>query len=386
MIQQKGSSLIVTLIFIAAMTLIVLYTAKVSVIEQKMSGNSYRSSQSFEAANAGIEMMTSALLQTMIDTNGDGAADSDLHFDTNNDGNFDQALPLVNQISAAGSSDKFTISFSDLAQSTPVSLSHVLVTSAGISQDGRAASIIQQEFAALPTLATLPLTTLTAKGSVTLNGSSSLKNTDIDPDFVVIRAGGATTLSANIIGSDGSRLLSSSSSVQQSDSSLPSDSNTFFRLFFSQSKGVIKPLAQHLIQLTGDGVFNGQSLSNRVGRQTGSVIWIDGLSADGSRKKVVLNGGTKIGINASNNIKPVIIVIENASSIEITGNVEIYGLLYIIGDFNATSSAFSLTGGLVVEGNLTQNSGIDLKYDANILEQLRGVGRLAKLPGSWSDF
>ncbi|TNG02135.1 MAG: hypothetical protein EP297_01520, partial [Gammaproteobacteria bacterium] len=80
--QQRGAmSLLISLVILVLITFVSLYTAHTVSMEQKITGNEFRSRQSFEAAEAGLRGALT-YLRNGIDRNDDGLADTNVFIST----------------------------------------------------------------------------------------------------------------------------------------------------------------------------------------------------------------------------------------------------------------------------------------------------------------
>ncbi len=149
-------------------------------------------------------------------------------------------------------------------------------------------------------------------------------------------------------------------------------SDQFFFSFFGQSKSDVKAQAT---QISCD------SCNASLGGLTGQLIWVNPASA-GSTPHV--NSNTQIGSVT----QPVILIIEGgADGFKLNGTADIFGIVYVIGDWdNSGGGNASITGAAVAEGHFDGTGTPNPIYDATILNRLNGMGTIARIPGSWKDF
>jgi len=377
-----------------------------------MIGNDYRSKEALGAASAGIEVISAFFADGGdMDTNGNGVPDSDetdldgiLKIDADRNGVLDVNLAVANAVSDNPYEASITAISDDssvTASGTIVnSLKHVRITSVGNSEDGRARRSISQEFMVFTNVLGGPPVPLIAKDNVALSGNVTIENTvksedDNDSnDFVTIWAGGNVALSGSAKtesakGVNGSKLncepscTTAVSNVVQNDAALPADGDAFFDIFFNQPKAQVKASADIVIDLSGD-----TNISSLINNKTGVLIWVDADDTSPTQHyTITINGGSVIGKNASGQINPVVLILERPLDVIINGGVEVYGFVYIIGDFNQPGAGnLEVFGSAVVEGTVLKNGTPNVVFDPDLLNNLKGVGRLAKIPGTWRDF
>ncbi|MBT5229506.1 MAG: hypothetical protein HOM11_04430, partial [Methylococcales bacterium] len=157
----------------------------------------------------------------------------------------------------------------------------------------------------------------------------------------------------------------------------------FFDIFFNQPKAQVKASADIVIDLSGD-----TNISSLINNKTGVLIWVDADDTSPTQHyTITINGGSVIGKNASGQINPVVLILERPLDVIINGGVEVYGFVYIIGDFNQPGAGnLEVFGSAVVEGTVLKNGTPNVVFDPDLLNNLKGVGRLAKIPGTWRDF
>jgi hypothetical protein len=116
----------------------------------------------------------------------------------------------------------------------------------------------------------------------------------------------------------------------------------------------------------------------------GEVIWIEG---DTSLSKVTV--GCEVPVTGSNvcpsgSVNPSIVIVNG--DLETSGTPHFYGLLYVIGDMNMSSST-AVMGAAIVGGSTSSTSGsLDVWYNSDVLNTVRDNGPLAGAPGSWQDW
>ncbi|MDX1811281.1 MAG: hypothetical protein R3240_04995, partial [Gammaproteobacteria bacterium] len=101
--------------------------------------------------------------------------------------------------------------------------------------------------------------------------------------------------------------------------------------------------------------------------------------------KVVLDGVT-LGSAAY----PVVVVVDlaNSGTFQMKNNATIYGLLLVKsagGTWNNSSNNATVYGAVVVENGNINATGLNVRYDKEVYDNLNRVGVYTRVPGSWSD-
>jgi hypothetical protein len=84
----------------------------------------------------------------------------------------------------------------------------------------------------------------------------------------------------------------------------------------------------------------------------------------------------------------VILIIEGgASGFKLNGTADIYGIVYVIGDWdNSGGGNANISGAAVAEGEFHSTGTPNPTYDETVLNRLNALGTFARIPGSWKDF
>lgn len=204
---------------------------------------------------------------------------------------------------------------------------------------------------------------LYSAGSVSLTGNASITNTSVTTGSSNF-AGSNIVSSSNVVlnGNAGTYVSNGSGGLTQisqagqpfgqdiiQNSSLFNASNLFTSVF-NQSKATIKASANQSYTNTTISGATYQSAGNKI-------IWMDaGLN---------ISGNMTIGSPTS----PVILVAN--SNVNISGNVTIYGLLYVTQGLNLSGNV-TIVGFTAVEGavNSSGNTQITYAYNSNVLQNL----------------
>lgn len=82
--------------------------------------------------------------------------------------------------------------------------------------------------------------------------------------------------------------------------------------------------------------------------------------------------------------RPVVAVIDG--DMEPAGPVRIHGLLFVLGDWLAGDGAIVAEGSIIVAGDAVDIGPAQLVYHPGAMDYLRETGRFTPVPGSWVDF
>jgi len=389
--QQRGfATLLTSLIILVGITLITLFTARTTLMEQRMSANHYRSSQAYAAAYAAYSYGLSYFKQGGFDQNNDGTID------------YSQATPFSLSLTNTSAKLYFDNNTSNCSATTP-NLSQGKLVAEGLSDDGKGWHTISQ---CVTTLSILrgggPEQPLISRSSVSLTGNASVinryGNTTIwagDPVILgnsnsiktYIRDAGtplsaATTVLESTNSTVATQIISSSNlgigfDIIESDPTLSGlTADDFFDNTFVLSRDQIKTLAQNADQL-----FTDSDIANIDGL-TG-LIWVEGDSH--------LSGGD-IGTST----QPAIVIFNGNA--QITGNPTIHGLVYVCGQLKV-SGTVSVVGASVIEGDpslvpagmdpVIGNGTLNQVFAPSLLQSTTKpplVGLTVAVAGTWKDW
>jgi Tfp pilus assembly protein PilX len=334
--HQRGfATLLTSLIILVGITLITLFTARTTLMEQRMSANHYRSSQAFYAAQAALEIGigyinqygTANLLGKVFPPSGDPLL---LEYPFNNDATLELKSPTnptnCYQLIATGKSDD-QIGIRTISQCvTTLDISRgggpeqPLISRSSVSLTGNA-SVINR----------YGNTTIWSGDPVTLGNSNSIKTyireagTPLSASTAVLESTDSTVATQIISSSN----LGIGFDIIESDPALSGlTAEDFFDNTFVLSRDQIKTLAQNAGQL-----LPASDIADIDGL-TG-LIWIEGDS--------ILSVGD-IGTST----QPAIVIFNGNA--RITGNPTIHGLAYVRGQLKV-SGTVSVVGASVIEGD-----------------------------------
>ena len=357
--QAGAATLLITVILLVSISMIAIFAANYSIMQQKISVNGHRNQQAFEAAEAGLEYGINYFQQnsaTIIASTTAGFINPYSDSNTNN-------VALAN-------GSHYTITYAN-----PVANNYrlITVTSTGTSDDGTATRTVSQQINFGSILHTAPTSTLVTHGGLALSGSATIVNTQTNATVqsgggTDIEGSGQTTISTGV----GSNSSSIGSDVQQNVASISSQSTTdFFASYFGVSSSTVQSNAAYTYTDLGN-------YSSVLSGKTGSLIWITQSSGDAT-----INGSITVG-SATN---PVILIING--NLNLGGSATIYGLVFVLG--SATTDIIGgshVIGGLISVGDLNVRGNTALTYDSSVLTNIQNniSTYYAKIPGSWRDF
>lgn len=391
--QTGSATLAMSLILLILITMVSVYTSRTVLLEKKISANDFRERQAFEAAESGLTTAISYLASA-------GG------FDKDNDG----VLDPVFDTDADGIGDTNNLVYSDNSSVT-VTLNGAFpsfeLQSVGLSDDLTATRTVQSLVATVDALPNAPDNPLTTRGTVIINGSATVHNPE---GHSTIWSGNDVELGANNATAtnianptdpgyptcmDTSMTCSTTRSsskvaigldVIEHDSSLGNLTPAqMFQNFFGtsmanyrESRVSLDVLAANANNLATDTASPGVHLG------AGEVIWVEGntsLNKTTVGCEVAVTGG---GTCPAASVNPSVIIING--DLETSGTPHFYGLLYVVGDINMSSST-NVMGAAIVSGNTSSTSGsLDVWFNSDVLNQVRDNGPLAGAPGSWQDW
>jgi len=414
--QRGAATLVVTIVLLFAMTLVAAYANRNLVFEQRTSANQVRSTQAFEAAEAGLEWALVMLNQRQrlgagCLPSGDAKAlsfrERSLRYSaadgmhtpvTWDDGGKASALraacvraaagwtcscpstghPSLAEPDGNGAHPAFSVEFTAGPRAGMVRVSATGCTrlgppcGSGTGKAGDASMQVQALLALVPGLATPPLAPLTVKDSVDVAGMLGLHNPDAGAGGVVLHAGGSAAMpNARITTAPGG---STSAAHVVADATLAAASAAgFFSSFFGLDKSTWRDqpaVARFVCESTC-----GAALAAAIDGGSHSLIWIDG--------DLQLEGPLALGSHE----RPVMLVASGA--VRLRGGVALHGVAHGASvAWNDTGTGGAIVRGAVISESSFEGDGSpDLVYDPAVLAALKGnSGSFARVPGSWKDF
>lgn len=419
------------LFFIIA--LVAAYTSRNMVFEQRTSANQYRSTQAFEAAEAGAQLALAMLNGGRVDaacrastdlTNSTFraryidtiAADSNITIKTRSTGTpptlmpvciFDaasgewicncpsDAAPVLPTVGASSARPMFRIKF-DYIQGSGTRRDAVRIVSVGCSrpdssciQDtttapgGDAMSVVTMLVTLKSGLPTLPSAAVVARGNVAGGGMLAVTNIDPGTSGMTVMAGGTingvqpTTLTGSPV----------SLSLTRDDQSLSppamSSGDQMFTAFFGMGSAlyVTQP---GLVRLNCATACTASSVNADAAKNPGRVLWLDGdLLVDGNMGAAPGSGGL---LSAEVPFaSPLLLIVTGQVTLN-TGTV--YGVIYSrAAAWDIGAGAAVVRGALIAESDLTGSGSQSVTYDPAVVNWMRTrIGTFVRVPGGWKDF
>lgn len=409
------------------MSLVAAYANRNIIFEQKTSANQYRSTQAFEAAEAGIEwahaMLNSGNIGDDCQPNPAGASFRAryLNIDASTGAISRRLWPaatLANSytiLCALGSTGWTCSCPTDAAPSltAPVTTNaapafkltflatgggtgYVTLRSQGCTRldsaclsnppqaaTGDAAATVSTVLALKGAVATPPAAALTTGragsgilGSVNITGNAAIQLTNTEPlvgGYTIDAAGAVNT--SNMLLSTVPGTPTSASWIAN-DTGLPANADLLFNTVFGMSRIAYReqPAA---IRLTCPADCSAASLQTLAAANPMRVLWLIG--------DLTLDSAVTIGSVTS----PVVLIVNGNLTATVAG-ATINGLVYVVPnpgtDTWTTGGSFAINGALVVEGGIDGPGTPAVNYNLSILKSLRfRSGSFVRVPGGWID-
>lgn len=416
--HRGATALAITLLLFFVMALGATFVNRNLIFEQRIAANQYRSTQAFEAAEAGLQWAEAQLngnqrLDSTCVATGAGAIDSfrqrylalavatgRLTPRTWDDAGLatairpvcvrtaggwvchcpsDGASPALVAPAGIGPFPAFSLQF--LASDKPgvVRLAATGCSSLappclpGTASPADANARVEVSLGLLGALRVPPVAALTAAGSIDV-GSAAFSAANPDPGTgVAVHAGGSVAaLLAPLRGPAGAP---AATSKVENDAALAAlDTDQFFASYFGIGKARWKdqPAVTRVVCRSDCAGALGQAIADRA---SSAMLWVDG--------DLELSGPASLGTPS----RPVVIVVDGA--LRLQGDVAVYGLLYAGGiRWDGPAAAGSgVRGAVISESDYRGDGTPDFLYDAAVLRQLsRFDGSFARISGSWRDF
>lgn len=430
-IPRGAATLVVVMVLFFIVALVAAYTSRNLIFEQRTSANQYRSTQAFEAAEAGLEWALTMLNGGRIDSacaphTDPNTADESFRL------RYLTVAPETGRIAARlraggalprqaacvfdgagwqcscptdlapslaapegeGPFPAFVLRFHDLTpegadyppgvvriESTGCTRldADAICTPTTASGDGRATVTI---VAALKSaLATPPNAALTVHGNLELAPGATaimrVTNQNRDTAGITVHAGGAIVAPdeawLKALGAPGTPWDRTFAELDAA--MLDLDAGRMFGSVFGMGRDTyrLQP-ASVTVRCAQD--CNAATVRDLALLNPGRVLWIEG--------DFDFSIGDPIGSAAF----PVVMVVSGAVTVS-HANAQLQGLLYATGQTLTNIGTLTLAGALVAEGNLALagNGTSNVLYDASVLDLLhRTSGSFVRIPGSWRDF
>jgi len=356
--EHGAATLTITLVLLFSLSLITLYGARVSLIEQKISANEYHTKQAFEAAQAGLEVGAASLNNRnirnliIVDHDNNGIIDFQQNSKT---------------FGALANNAGYVIAYNNTQW--PNNFRLIELNSTGWSDDHSASATLTQTLQLVPLLSTPPDSGITSQADIAMEGNIELINTTTDSNA---RAGGSITLHGGV------QTITSTPGVggiAENDQELRDlqGNDEFFAHHFGTTKTDTEIQS---IRMTCDASSctdrNDQPVN--LDEYPGENIWV--------------SGNTTIATSIGSEEQPVILIVDG--DLILDGNIEIWGLIYVTqnGHTVHTSRNVHLHGALIMEtANIESVGNLVIEFDQSMLAPPKGGnGLYAKVAGTWRDF
>lgn len=389
--QRGAGTLFVVLVMLLLSSLVIFFTTRNAINEQRLSANEIRSKQAYDAASAGLDIALSYFSQS------------------------GQTLTKLNPVTMANSA-VYQVTFCspswyathDLPTCPPKSTGTLdcdhhpdtgsesrtpIVVACGWSDDSEAVARHIQKASGTPSLAgdvTSPVvsratTNLLTGGASIFNyfndltiwsgkdvpiqsntGKSFIRNVATDPSAT--SSDYRTTGNSPGCNNPPTHYTCSTDGISLGPDVIPQDSlltsmstDEFFANFMGKEPTTYRDtVATDIITSAQTGTLNGK---------TDAVIWVDGDTS----------GLGTIGTQTN----PVILVING--DLDLSSNTVINGLVFVTGKVTANGTP-TIYGALISTGDVNATGNMKVIYDPKVLGKLTLLGRSAYVPGSWRDW
>jgi len=359
--KSGAATLIVTVILLVLISLLALFMANFNLFQRKIVTNTYKADQALGAAEAGLQFAIPYL--TKFKT----------YITSRTTGGFlrpyaDNSIANV----SLGNGSKFTATYSN---PTANNYNLILVTSTGTDKDGSATRTVQQLVQYTSQTVAAPPTPIVSIPAINLDGNVDIINQNSDN---TIQSGGAVQFSGNskttLSSGESSNKNGTLSDVSENNSALSSLTPTeLFNSYFGSTESTIK---SSLPSNSTHSASSSKNYNSVVAGVNGQAIWIDQNNGTAS-----INGNTTIGTISN----PTVLIINGNAAL--SGNLKIYGLLYVLGGAVTINGYTKIYGSVVGSSTMNISGDAEISYDPTILGNIdTGAGKYVFVPGSWKDF
>jgi hypothetical protein len=438
--RERGlASLIVVSLLFFIISLVAAYTNRNLIFEQRTSGNNYRSTQAFEAAEAGVEwalaMLNNGRATLACNATDDATFTSFRQRYLSIDAETGMVQPLPNQAAQAqasplptidaswpscsfdgtnwvcscptqgratlaaaaalGTSPSFRMRFVQRLNARPGTIwlevngctrpddACLDFPATGLQGEGRAR--VEVLLALKSALPAVPTAAVTVRGDFNVNNSTfgAFNPSPVSSGWALL-TGGVLSLDGSLRfgGAAGApviraNLIGRVPALTAVPPALPAvpTGPRFFSATFGTEAQAYREQPATLLLDCVALTCDATLLRQVLGRNPGRIIWAQG--------PVALIGGASLGTA----IDPVALIVEGNLSVD---NITVNGLVYGRNqDWNLSGASASIRGALVAENNLVGNNtmNMDVIHDSQVLSVLRWQhGSFVRVPGSWRDY
>ncbi len=329
-LPQRGAiTLTACLLLLFILSLMSLYTARLSITGVQLSNNEYRHGQAMAAAAAGLARGLRALVPEHLDS---------------------QSAELKGPAGVLPDGSRYSSSL------RPMGGHLIEIIATGRAADGSSLQKLRQTAIFLPYLSRPPPATVIARHAVHLGEDRVLHGSG----GTRVWSGGPLYLAGLAVTAE--RMPCSVAALCPNDEHLATlTAATWLAQFFTLPLNLLRKSAAPLPS-DPNGSSGGLLLMDNAG---GAPVTLRNARIGSPQAPVILMiTGDVAGISDS----------------------RINGLLYIGGNFSGDVSGLILQGALIVGGRIDIGSGYRIRRQAALMRRLLHLGRFARLPGSWRDF
>lgn len=395
--QRGAGTLVVVLILLLLSSLVIFFTARNAINEQRLSANEIRSKQAYDAASAGQDIALAYFVK------GGNSTSTTLSTPTLYDSS---GRPVYFQATFCSPA---TYATTDLPacptlHTVPLTCIHPtssemrtpIIVSCGWSDDDQAVVRQAQQASGTPSLAGDITSPVVSRGATNLlTGGASVLN--YFNDLTVWSGGNVPIQSAT--GKTFIRDVSTDSSPTSSDyrntGNSPGCSNPPAHYTCSSQGGTVNSLGPDVIPQ--DSLLSSMSVSEFFANFMGKTpsTYRDSVATDvvnasdvgtltGKTDAVIWVNGNASGLgDIGTQDHPVILVIDG--NLDLSANTTINGLVFVTGNITGNGSP-TIYGALIGAGDINTTGNLKVVYDPNVLAKVERLGRAAYVPGSWRDW
>lgn len=416
--QQRGvATLVVVMALFFVVSMVAAYASRNLIFEQRTSANQYRSTQAFEAAEAGLEWalamlnggrVDAACLPT-VDPTFDEFRTRHLSADVStgiytpttwdnagiatplrascvrNAGGWDCSCPSTGAANLVapvgdGSFPAFSVRFEATGLPGLVRAYSVACTALnnnclrqGLGTAGDAAATVSALVGLARSLPTAPAAPLTVRGNLDVGGFAlHVANADAATNGITVNTGGSFSAANAVL--DTVPGAPGGNSVVDNDASLSGlSADRMFLSFLGVDRNTFKRQPSTLVVSCESGGC-ATSLRDTINSNPGRPIWIDG--------NLTLESDVTLGSAA----QPVLLVVRGNITLA-TAGTHIFGIVYSQATNWTADGAGVVQGAAMAEGAFSGSSAPAFVYDADVVNRLRlTYGSMIRVPGGWRDF
>jgi len=378
--KQCGAALlIVSSVVLIGVTTVMIYTARVGIVEQKVTGNQIRAKQARQTAQSGLNVAMRGIRKIEVMANA-GVQTSD-YLQTKSAGGSSTNIHTIEDVGT------FTVAYNV----TSADSNELTVTVEGKSVDGTGKRTVTQNYKFAPFVSMAPPATTNVSGDITVQDPTiefdnkhaaseatiwcggmlkSKGSDDLQPAATLVR-----TQSQFLGTGQAFRRVQAQSNTVAGATPLPTG-DALFQTFFTNKKKNIKAMA-NLITCPSGGCTSAD-LDGTTG-----LVWVVG--------NVNLDAPAIVGTHVAGGVgDPVLLVVEGNLRVNNAG-VEINGMVFIDNAANGGWDNTGATGGLmrgaiIVDGNMSASGTLRMKYNRLIIDKLiETTGAYVPIPGTWQE-